>query len=64
MDANEPTEGDVYQAIMWDAYQQWVDEFDRKAALRRNLPRRERESRFRSGLARLRGRDAGAQQCA
>jgi hypothetical protein len=64
MDANESTEGDMYQAIMWDAYQLWVEEFDHQAALKRNLPRREREWRFRSGLARLRGRAADAQQCA
>jgi hypothetical protein len=58
MNARESTEGDMYQAIMWDAYQQWVEEFDRQAALRRSRPGREREWRFRSGLARLRGRAA------
>ena len=58
MDASESTEGDMYQAIVWDAYQQWVDELDQQAALRRNRPRREHEWRFRSRLARLRGRAA------
>ena len=47
---------DVYQEIMRDVYKSWLEEFDHEAAFRRNLPRRERESRLRSGLARLRGR--------
>jgi len=44
---------------MRDVHKLWLEEFDHEAALRRNLPRRERESRIRSGLARLRAR-AGA----
>jgi hypothetical protein len=46
----------MYQEIMRDVYKSWLEEFDHEAALRRNLPRRERESRLRSGLSRLRGR--------
>lgn len=77
MDANESTEADVYQEIMRDVYKQWLQEFDHEAAFRRNLPRREREWRLRSGLTRARSRArqrraakaltpplADAQQCA
>jgi len=62
---------------MRDVYKQWLQEFDYEAAFRRNLPRRERESRFRSALTRRGGRSqrrrvrealspplADAQQCA
>ena len=49
-------EADVYQDIILDAYKQWLDELDHEAAIRRNLPRREREWRFRFALTRLRGR--------
>jgi hypothetical protein len=76
MNANESREADVYQDFMVDVYRQWLEEFDREAAIRRNLPRREREWRFRSGLTRLRARAqrrkdepspaqslAGAQEC-
>jgi hypothetical protein len=67
----------MYEAILHDVYKQWLEEFDHKAAFKRNLPRREREWRFRSRLAALRGRAHGreagaaplhrvadAQQCA
>jgi hypothetical protein len=54
MRASESTEGEMYQAIGWAAYQQWVDELDQQAEVRRSLPRRERDRRFRSGLAGLR----------
>jgi len=32
----------VYQQIMYDVHRQWLAEFDQKAALRRQLPRRRR----------------------
>jgi hypothetical protein len=51
-------EGEMYQAIGWAAYQQWVEELDRKAALKQDLPRRERERRFRPGLTRGRAAEA------
>ena len=67
----------MYEAILHDAYKKWLEEFDHEAAFRRNLPRREREWRFRSPLRALRGRAqrpetaagplhrvADAQQCA
>ena len=46
----------MYEEILRDVYKQWVEEFDHEAAFKRNRPRRDQESRFRSGLARLRGR--------
>jgi len=77
MGASDSTEADVYQTMMWDVYKQWLEEFDREAAIRRNLPRRERGRRFRSALMGLRARVRrpedgaaqapalpGAQQCA
>jgi hypothetical protein len=71
MDAGETRGEDMYEEILWDVYKQWLDEFDHEAAFRRNLPRRERESRFRSSLSALRGRARGplqqgadARQCA
>jgi hypothetical protein len=73
---NDSREADVYQDFMVDVYKQWLEEVDRAAAFRRNLPRRERESRFRLALTRLRARGqrrkaepspapsiAGAQEC-
>jgi hypothetical protein len=32
----------VYQQIMYDVHRQWLAEFDQKAALKRQLPRRRR----------------------
>jgi hypothetical protein len=32
----------MYQAIGWNAYQQWVDEVDRRASPKRNRRRRSR----------------------
>jgi hypothetical protein len=49
-------EEDMYQELMRDVYKQWLDEFDHEAAFKRNQPRRDHESRVRSGFARLRGR--------
>ena len=46
----------MYEELMRDVYKQWLEEFDHEAAFRRNLPRREREWRFRSRLTSLRGR--------
>jgi hypothetical protein len=31
----------VYQQILNDVYKQWLEEFDREAAFRRQLPRKE-----------------------
>ena len=67
----------MYEELMRDVYKQWLEEFDHEAAFKRNLPRRDREWRFRLRLTSLRGRaqrrEAGAaalhrltdaQQCA
>jgi hypothetical protein len=67
----------MYEAILHDVYKKWLEEFDHEAAFKRNLPRREREWRFRARLTALRGRAprrgaaaaplhhvADAQQCA
>jgi hypothetical protein len=35
----------MYQQIMYDVHRQWLREFDREAALRRQLPRRKRSLR-------------------
>jgi hypothetical protein len=37
----------MYQEILRDVYKQWLEEFDHDAAFKRNLPRRDRESRVR-----------------
>jgi hypothetical protein len=48
----------MYEELLRDAYNQWVDEFEHKAALRRSARREKRELRFWSGLPRLRRRAA------
>jgi hypothetical protein len=48
----------MYEEILADVYKQWVEEFDREAAFRRNARREKRELRFRSALAHLRRRTA------
>jgi hypothetical protein len=35
-------EASVYQQIVYDIHRQWLEEFDRQAAMRRRLPRRDR----------------------
>jgi hypothetical protein len=32
----------MYQQIMYDVHRQWLEEFDREAAIRRQVPRRRR----------------------
>ena len=33
----------MYQEIMYDVYRQWLDEFDREAAIKRQLPRLQKQ---------------------
>jgi len=40
-------ESSMYQQIVYDIHRQWLAEFDREAAMRRQLPRRERGDRRR-----------------
>jgi hypothetical protein len=57
----------VYELIQYDVHKQWLEEFDREAAIRRNLPRRRRRQegrRWRLALAFRRTRPAVAKPTA
>ena len=63
----------MFEEIMMEVHRQWLEEFDHEAAIRRQLPRRDHESRSRRlGFPSFRGRRSGggvagryqqAQQC-